>query len=581
LDSRTEKKYILVEIDNKSTKAALVDNVNGEYKLVGAATSSTTVEAPYLDVTKGVVEAIHAIEKTSDQTILQSGIPSQDYSLLCSSNASGGLHMVVADLMSMISGESAQRAALGAGALLMDEFSLDDNRPDYQKVSKLRSLKPDILLLAGGTDGGNVKEVLGMTGIIRDADVKARFGAQYQLPVIYAGNIDIQDQVKEVLSDDGYATKLVENVRPVIDKENLGPAREGIYDAYMEHVIIHSPGFEKLSNWTTNHILPSQAALGRILYAYAQSRGIYLIGVDIGSETTDIYSVFNNIFNRSLSADIGLTYGISNIMKETGIPNIQRWLPGTTDERSIRNIVGNLMIAKNENLGSEELVVKSAVAREAIRLGLEEHKKIACRLKGVVLNRTMADMFSQALEATLIDMMKTQVIIGLGDFFSKQSLEYSAAVLIDALQPGGLTEIYIDNTGLMAPLGNLLMHNENAALHLLNDACLSNVGVCIAPRGSLREGEAALTIYMVKGDGSKQEKIVNFGEFRVIHLPQGELTDIILVPNKLDLGAGKGKPVKRSISGGNLGVIIDTRGRPLRQYRKSLSVLDMVNRTDI
>jgi len=101
--------------------------------------------------------------------------------------------MAVTGVISNISGESAQRAALGAGALLIDTFSKDDNRPEYKKIASMRSMKPDIFLMSGGTDGGATNQVLEMAEIVKKSDVKPRFGEEYKLPLIYTGNVSIRN----------------------------------------------------------------------------------------------------------------------------------------------------------------------------------------------------------------------------------------------------------------------------------------------------------------------------------------------------------------------------------------------------
>jgi len=477
--------------------------------------------------------------------------------------------MVVGGVIGIISGESAQRAALGAGALLMDQFSKDDRRPYFEKIARLRSLKPDIMLMAGGTDGGAVAQVLEMAGLVNTADVKPRFGREYQLPFIYAGNVEIRDQVKKVLGEEHYATRMVENVRPVISKENLGPAREGIYDAYMEHVIVHSPGYDELIRWSEEPLLPTQAAVGKILYAYAEARAMNLIGVDVGGETTDVYSVFNGIFNRSLNADIGITYGVMNIVKETGLGNVMRWLPPEMDERDIRNTVGNMMIHEYVTLSPEQKTVQAAVAREAVRLGLEKHKAIASRLKGVLVGRTISDIFKQALEQTIINMFKAQLVVGKGWVFRDQPALESAMILVDSLEPMGVTEIMVDRSSIMPHLGNLLGVNHDAALQILVEESLSNLATCVAPMGKAGEGEEAVTVHMTM-DGSEMVESVKVGDTRLVPLGVDEVAEATFTPHRrLDLGAGRGKQVKKQIHGGEVGLILDARGRPLNRFRKT------------
>jgi len=565
----TDESYIIVDIDSKTTKAILVEGSADGYRLGGVSETMTTMEAPVLDVAAGVKTALAELEGSTGKKVLEGGRPSAANRFMASSSTGGGLHMVVGGVTGIISGESAQRAALGAGALLMDQFAKDDGRPHFEKVARLRSLKPDIMLMAGGTDGGAVAQVLEMAELVNTADVKPRFGEEYQLPFIYAGNVEIRDRVKKVLGEDHYATKMVENVRPVISKENLGPAREGIYDAYMEHVIVHSPGYDELLGWTEEPLLPTQAAVGKLLYAYAESRAVNLIGVDVGGETTDVYSVFNGVFNRSLNADIGITYGVMNIVKETGLGNVMRWLPPEMDEREVRNTVGNMMLHEYETLSPGQKTIQAAVAREAVRLGIEKHKEVASRLKGTLVGRTLSDIFDQALEKTIINLFKTHIVVGKGKVFRDQSALESAMILVDSLEPMGITEIMVDRSSIMPHLGNLLGVNHDAALQIMVEESLTSLATCVAPMGKAKEGEEAVTVQLML-NGSEVVESVKVGDISIVPLGVDEVAEAIFTPNRrLDLGAGKGKQVKKQVQGGEVGLLLDARGRPLNRFRKT------------
>ena len=564
-----KESYLLIDIAHNTTKAILIQ----DQSITAIAETQTTVDEPTLDVTEGVKDAIRQIEQGKSVDVLTGEKIKPDFKLLCSSNASGGLHMIITGVIGNISGESAQRAALGAGALLIDTFSKDDRRPEYKKVAAMRSMKPDILLMSGGTDGGATSQVIEMAEIIKKSDIKPRYGADYSLPLIYAGNVSIQDNVDEILSENGYALKMVENVRPLINKENLGPARESIYDAYMEHVIIHSPGYPKLATWTDERIVPSQAMVGKMLYEYALENGVNLIAADIGGDTTDIYSIYNGVFNRSLNAGIGLTYGISNIVKEAGIDKVLRWLPAMMDERAVRNIIGNMMIKPPQHLSIEEQQIQAAVAREAIRLGVEGHKVIASRLKGVITERTLSDMFDQALEPTLLNMMKTQVVVGKGDAFSDQTIENSMMILMDAVQPEGITELYLDPENMAAPFGNMLNHDKETALDLYSKYGLQFIGTSIAPSGILTDSQEALRMEFTSLQEVKVSHSFSYGELTMIPLKDMASIELNLIPNRLDLGSGRGKVVKKVVRSGELGLIVDTRGRPLNKPRQPVKLL--------
>ena len=571
-----KESYLIVDINNHNTKAAFIERTGDEYRVQGTSETPTTVDPPELDVTIGVEKAVRGLGQKLGRELWVSGKPSGAHRLLCSSSTSGGIYMNVAGLIRNISTESAQRAALGAGALLQDVFSYNDPQPRFRMIERMRSLRPEIFLLAGGTDGGAEAQVLNMAGLIEEADVKPRFGEGYKLPVVYAGNVDIREEVSKVLTEDRYATRAVDNVRPLIETENLGPAREGIYDSYMEHVIVHSPGYDKLVEWVEGKIIPTQAAIGKILYAYAQERGVNLLAVDVGGATTDVYSVYDGVFNRSLNADIGLTYGISNIMKEAGIENVMRWMPGDISERKVRNIVGNIMALQPESLSDEERMVQQSAVREAIRLGLEQHRNYATRLKGVRLLRDLGMMFEQALEPSILNLKKTHAVIGRGSVFNDpENLRIAPLLLLDAIQPWGVTEIYVDVSSIMPHIGMLLDSNKEAALQILSKACLRKLGTCVAVKGKAEEGVEALAVSMNTSGGVSVEETVAFGELKTLPLGADESAKIVVSPTRrFDVGVGRGKSLNAKVTGGEHGVIIDARGRPISIpiKKESLSV---------
>ncbi len=176
-----EESYLIVDIDSHHTKAALIERAGDGYRCQGTSEAPTTVDPPELDVTIGVERAIRGLGQKLGKELWTSGGPSGDHRLLCSSSTSGGIYMNVAGLIRNISTESAQRAALGAGALLMDVFSYNDRQPRFKIIERMRRLKPEIFLLAGGTDGGAEKQVIAMARLIEYADVKPRFGARARL----------------------------------------------------------------------------------------------------------------------------------------------------------------------------------------------------------------------------------------------------------------------------------------------------------------------------------------------------------------------------------------------------------------
>ena len=117
--------YLILDIDDLQTKAVLIDEVAGSYRVRGTSQAQTTVDPPNLDVTVGVEKATRDLGGGVGKELWGTDGPSKASRFLCSSSTGGSLYMMVAGVIGMISGESAQRAALGAGALLIDVFSKD------------------------------------------------------------------------------------------------------------------------------------------------------------------------------------------------------------------------------------------------------------------------------------------------------------------------------------------------------------------------------------------------------------------------------------------------------------------------
>lgn len=594
--SKDYLRIVATDCGSTTTKAILIErNPQGQYRLVARGEAPTTVERPFEDVTIGVINSITELEEVTeklDPNVIKEGFESGRRSLLkdgkvwrlekegkrtderssptegsdlyvSTSSAGGGLQMMVAGVVKAMSAESAERAALGAGAILMDTLAVDDGRKDYQKVERLRQLRPDIILMSGGTDGGTESHLIEMAEVVRRADPKPRFG-DMKLPVIYAGNKDARGKVDQVLGET-IEFKPVENLRPTLDREVLGPAREEIHEMFLEHVMQQAPGYSKLLEWTSEEIMATPNAVGKLLKEYAENEKINLLGVDIGGATTDVFSVFKSgderIYNRTVSANLGMSYSICNVLKEAGIDNIARWLPFEIDPSEVRNRLRNKMIRPTTIPHTyEDLLIEHAVAREALRLAFEHHKTLARGLAGVQQQRDVGQIFDQtSTTESLIKMMELDLIIGSGGVLSHAPQRaQSALMMMDAYQPEGVTMLTVDSIFMTPHLGVLSQHFYEAAKQVFEYDCIVKIGDCVAPLGNGKAGEVAVTV-----SGSGINEAVPYGSIKVIPCGKDEFKDVTLEPGKsFDLGAGKGKSITKKLEGGMVGIIIDARGRP-------------------
>jgi uncharacterized protein (TIGR01319 family) len=566
------KVIVATDCGSTTTKAILIEKRDGEYRLIVRGEAPTTVEAPFEDVTMGVLNAIAEVEELSGRKILDengqiispaNGNVGTDI-YVSTSSAGGGLQMMVAGVVRSMTAESAERAALGAGAIVMDVIASNDKRLPHQQIERIRHLRPDMIVLSGGIDGGTTTHVVEIAELIAAADPRPRLGTGYKLPIIYAGNKDARMAVQEALGEKTDLS-IVDNIRPVLERENLRPAREKIHDLFMEHVMAQAPGYRKLMTWTDAPIMPTPGAVGLIIKTISDIEKIQVIGVDIGGATTDIFSVFHNTFNRTVSANLGMSYSISNVFAEATLPKVMRWVPFKMDERDLRNRVKNKMIRPTTIPQTmEELIFEQAIAKEALRLALIQHKSFATTLKGVQQQRTIAEAFEQSASGqTIVNMMQCDMLIGSGGVLSHAPRRQQAALmLIDAFLPEGITRLAVDSIFMMPQLGVLSTVHPQAATEVFDKDCLIHLGTCITPVGEDKYGKEILKYKLELGGGKVEQGMLKFGEMKLIPLGVEEAAKVWLGPEKgFDVGEGKGKKREATIGGGVAGIILDGRGR--------------------
>jgi len=568
---------VATDCGSTTTKAILIQKVQDEkgdwvYRQTFRGEAPTTVEAPFEDVTMGVLNAINELEDLSGLKILDDDsniirpskgkIGTDVY--ISTSSAGGGLQMMVTGVVRNMSAESAERAALAAGAIVMDVISANDKRLAHEQIERIRQLRPDMMLLAGGIDGGTVSHVMELTELVYAADPKPRLGGL--LPIIYAGNKDVADEVEKKF-EGRVDLSIVDNVRPTLDDEDIAPARDKVHDLFMEHVMAQAPGYKKLMAMTDVPIMPTPGAVGLIMEEIAKRDKINVVGVDIGGATTDVFSVFDNKFNRTVSANLGMSYSISNVFAEAGLPNVMRWVPFDMDEQQLRNSIKNKMIRPTTiPQQMQDLILEQAVAKEALRLSFVQHREFATELKGTQKKRTISDAFAQdGGDGSLINMMRLDMLVGSGGVLSHAPRRaQTALMLLDAFQPEGFTKLTVDSIFMMPQLGVLTEISPEAAVQVFERDCIIFLGESVAPVGIAKKEDAIIAEYTIKmPDGKVIKDKLQYGKMVKYPLAAGTEAEVTINPApKFNMGAGNGKPMTKKVSGGVVGLIMDGRGRP-------------------
>ncbi len=573
---------LATDCGSTTTKAILFEKTDSGWRQTCRGEAPTTVEKPVQDVTIGARNAFQEVQELSGRKILADNYvegsspfhfrtkedPANGIDLYVStSSAGGGLQMVVAGVVSAMSTESAERAALGAGAIVMDAISIDDGRQPYERVQKIRHLRPDIVLIAGGTDGGTISHPLELAETVLQADPRPRFGETLRLPVIFAANKDARAQAEDIL-EEKFSFEAVDNLRPTLEEENLAPARDAIHEMFLEHVMSHAPGYDKLIKWSPVPIIPTPAAVGDMVQAAAKRDDISILSVDIGGATTDVFSVFKDVegtqvFNRTVSANLGMSYSVANVLLEAGIENIRRWLPFEISSDDVQDRARNKMIRPTSIPQTiEDLLLEQAICREALRLGFIHHKRLAVGLSGKKQKKSLKGFLKASDDSSLVDLKALDLIIGSGGVLSHAPDRKSTAfMMLDAYQPEAITELAVDSIFMMPHLGVLSTVNPEAATEVFMKDCLIRLGTAITPIGRWKEHDDILKVE----SKTFPEFILRAGELRRMELEEGKTASLTLTPLKrsVDIGAGDGKATSCVIKGGSAGVIFDGRGRPL------------------
>ena len=560
--------FLITDVGSTTTKAILIERKNDEYRLVNRAESPTTVEEPFEDVTIGVRNAIAKLGRIIDRNITGTGqrVTADGIDFYTSSSAGGGLQVLVIGLYSKVTAASASRAALGAGAILLDVISSDDERPTYEIIDSVRNSRPDMILLTGGVDGGSVEFALEFADIINSSNPKPRFGKDVKLPIIYAGNKDAAALVKDTLDDD-FELHIEPNLRPTLDSENLAPARNQIHELFLSHVMQQAPGYNKLSSATAASIMPTPKAVGAIMSILAERQKLNIMGMDIGGATTDVFSVLNNVFHRTVSANMGMSYSIGNVLENAGLQAVKRWLPFEISDEELSDMVATKMLFPTTlPVSLKELLVEQAVAREALRISINHHAELITALpqQKSKLQEFLATEEQKVndLRATksLLDLDSIGLVIGSGGVLSHAPRREQAALMImDSCKLRGITRLAVDSIFMMPHLGVLSQEYPEIALNVLIKDCFIPLGTVVTGYGEVSANSRALRISGTIGSQSIAEDI-QAGQLKIYQLAAAETAELKLEPaEKVDIGFGAGKPQNITVNGGQAGFIVDMR----------------------
>jgi uncharacterized protein (TIGR01319 family) len=553
-------RFCITDVGSTTTKATLFVKEDAGWTFVRKE-APTTVEKPDEDVTIGVLNAIRGLEGDTGRKLIENDAPAVPF--LCTSSAGGGLAMVVAGLVRHLTAESADRAALGAGAIVLDVMAMNDGRTPYRKIEDLKRHRPDMVLLAGGFDGDNISGPVYLAELIVESGLRPKLDPEAELDIVYAGNVNAREYAGKVFGS-AYQFHPVPNIRPAGNRENPEPARKQIHELFMNHVMSQAPGYQKIKPWVASPIRPTPAAVANLLELVSRHTGQSIMVIDAGGATTDVFSAVGGKVFRTVSANLGLSYSIRNVAEVGGVGAIGDFAGVGLDRTEIWNRIGNKQLNPTEVPGNpDDMRIEWAAATVAIREAVRNHLEVMrAEEEGPPDPRPEVDALIRGprrpwekdlvpgglLQLSLRDY---DLVIGSGGILSHSPRSAAVMMLVDALQPEGVVEMAVDSAFIFPHLGVLAEVDEELARELFFTLGLVYLGTLYAPSGTGHETRPVT----VRGETEAGQPIdiqVLPGEVRAIPLGRDRTLSVAV--------AGK-DPVP--LKGGACGLVVDNRPRPV------------------
>jgi hypothetical protein len=573
---------LAVDCGTVFTKASLFGLVEGQYRLMACGQAPTTVQQPDQDIAEGIIQAIQTIEFITgrqfignDKQIISPEQTNGDGIDLFTSTVSAGnplrlmvmggvsptlenlaaqtisglyAQMYVVPSPSYVAATSSAVVPAGLSSVGGSGGSWTAERTNQEwarQLERIREQQPQVVLIVGLADGPGgpapLQEACQL--LVKSARERAAQGiVPVPYTVIYAGAPQYIEAVRRMLQGVADVTPF----DPLVSQAQLGQISMSLGALHEREVIQKLPGYQRLHNWSKSVPVASATSLSSLVRFLAQHYSMNVATIDVGGATTTVMLAGEQgEFIPNVNCGIGIGPSIGNLFQQVELRRITRWLPFGVSKEQIKQFVLNRMTHPHAPLtNSWELQVIQAFVREAIALTFEAAKGDGGEWPSIDLILATGGVLAHAPKYGQIALM-----------------------LLDALQPRGVTSLLLDRTMLISQLGAVATVAPIAAVQVNeNDAVSYRLGTCVIPFGNLQPGQPAVTVGLEYSNGKQVTIDVIAGSIEVIPLGINEQALLTLFPAPMvDVGLGPGERARAAeeIDGGLIGLIIDARGRPL------------------
>jgi hypothetical protein len=563
---------LAVDVGEVNTRAVLFDVVEARYRFLAIGTARSTAKSPYNHIGEGINRAITSLEEITgreligddDRLIVPSKLDGSGIDMFVGTISAGPpMRVIAVGLLEDVSLASAKHLISTTYAQVVETLGLNDRKKPEERLDTILSHRPDLIVIAGGTENGATNSVIRLVESVGLAC--SLMPAEQRPEVLYTGNQKLNPEVESRL---GTLTKnyFAPNVRPGLEIEQISPAQIKMAEIYRSILSSRIPGVSDLNEWSGMQLTPTASAFGRIIQflskVYDPTKGV--LGIDVGASATTIAAAFDGEASLSVYPQYGLGRGVPGLLEEASIDDFQRWIPLEVGDDYIRDYIYNKQIYPSSLPASkEDLAIEQALARQAIRRAISSAE----------------EGFPKGIRRSGPGMLPWfEPIMATGSVLTRApSTGQSLLTLLDAVQPTSITTMVLDQSNLAAPLGAAAPVNPTLSVQVLESSAFLSLATVITPISNARPGTPILRLRVIYESGDETSFDIKQGAMEALPIPMGEAARLRLQPlHRSDVGmGGPGRGGSVRVVGGALGVVIDARGRPIRLPR------DITRRQDL
>lgn len=540
---------LAIDIGTIHTRVLLFDVVDGQYRFLGASRFPSTYGTPFYDISEGLYFALKHLQESTGHTLLADStliFPGRTDGtgidqLILTFSAGPSLRLAVLGLLEEVSLESTRRLASSTQSVLVEVIGLNDKRKFQEQIDALLHARPDLILIAGGTEKGATRSVAKLAELVCTV---LQLTPSDRLPeVIFAGNQSMQKYVSESLGK-FTEVQIAPNLRPAIDREVLGPAQDLLAKTVTEIRNRQIGGLQSYRSITSTEPVPTSYATGRLIRYLSQvnDQEKHAVAVDLGASNTTLAAARAGKLDLSVYA-VGMGAGLTLALQLSSLNAITRWLSVPLPDDQVRDYLWQKTLFPGSVPATQEtLAIEQAVTRQILTMAVRTHQaRYQYTLSGY------------------------DPLIAAGAAITDSSPGQAMLQLLDGLQPTRTSTFLLDPHGLAAALGATAPVNSILPVQVLDSNAFLPLGTVITAISSVQNGAHLMKVRLELENGEESIFEIRKGSLQRLPIPNGQAATIhIEALQKVEIDGQKidGTHSFR-VTGGVCGAVIDTRRRPL------------------